>query len=407
MEQKILDYCCLRVAEKFGKGPAEQWTESTFIELSESILAETKVMISKNTLKRIFKKIAIPDYYSPQKETKNALARYLGYADWGEFADVAIAELGLQTQPKAKTGIAFNSSFLWIGGLLVMLATTVIMWVYFSKSQKENLENIKLEISSSSETVPTNLKIRYQIPSSDSFQLVGPAKVWLNPNDSLLNYSITYPDYYWVAIFSKKRAEVKRPFLAQSDGWRLYHTKIKPLREISEPFFQGLNEGFLDKRWFEGKAIDTASVELSLRKFGQFTASADSIQLSFEAYLQPMPQVCNGLTMKLMGLEKHIEFRLAPHFCQSHIFVILSEKFISGSNTDFSSLDFPLGQWHKVKLSVANKQVNLSINGKPSFSQSYLEDAGHLKGLVFDFMGFGKVKNIKINGLEEKVESGN
>ena len=101
MENLFVEKCLQKLEEKANQGPSSEWTDGTFSALSDSIAKETKILISKNTLKRLFGKMKRPVDYSPQRETKNALARYAGYADWADFLSV---EFGTMMPEKADGG---------------------------------------------------------------------------------------------------------------------------------------------------------------------------------------------------------------------------------------------------------------------------------------------------------------
>lgn len=62
-----------------------QWSDGNYILLSEAITQETKIYVSKNTLKRVFGKLKTEEFYRPQMTTLNALAKFIGYLNWDEF----------------------------------------------------------------------------------------------------------------------------------------------------------------------------------------------------------------------------------------------------------------------------------------------------------------------------------
>ena len=81
----LLDHCCQLVADTYGKPDSSEWTNGDFIRLSHILYKKTQVQISPNTLKRIFGKIKTDARYYPQKATRDALAQYVGFADWDRF----------------------------------------------------------------------------------------------------------------------------------------------------------------------------------------------------------------------------------------------------------------------------------------------------------------------------------
>lgn len=70
-----------------------KWSDANYIVLSEAVTRETKIYISKNTLKRVFGKLKTNESYHPQITTLNALAIFVGYLNWNEFKSSEVATL--------------------------------------------------------------------------------------------------------------------------------------------------------------------------------------------------------------------------------------------------------------------------------------------------------------------------
>jgi hypothetical protein len=84
-EKEHLQDCLDFVAARASRHSVADWTDGNFIDLSEDIQKETGILIHRNTLKRLFGKVQAGAESRPQKETRNALARYAGFEDWGQF----------------------------------------------------------------------------------------------------------------------------------------------------------------------------------------------------------------------------------------------------------------------------------------------------------------------------------
>jgi hypothetical protein len=86
-EKEHLQDCLDYVAARASRHSVADWTDGNFIELSEDIQKETGILIHRNTLKRLFGKVQAGEESRPQKDTRNALALYAGFEDWGQFID--------------------------------------------------------------------------------------------------------------------------------------------------------------------------------------------------------------------------------------------------------------------------------------------------------------------------------
>ena len=84
-EKEHLQDCLDYVAARASRHSVADWTDGNFIELSEDIQKETGILIHRNTLKRLFGKVQAGEESRPQKDTRNALALYAGFEDWGQF----------------------------------------------------------------------------------------------------------------------------------------------------------------------------------------------------------------------------------------------------------------------------------------------------------------------------------
>jgi hypothetical protein len=84
-EKEHLQDCLDYVAARASRYSVADWTDGNFIELSEDIQKETGILIHRNTLKSLFGKVQAGAETRPQKDTRNALAKYAGFEDWGQF----------------------------------------------------------------------------------------------------------------------------------------------------------------------------------------------------------------------------------------------------------------------------------------------------------------------------------
>src|SRR4028119_1776882 len=77
---------CLRLIEqKVNRGSSKDWTSENYKRLQKLIFEASGITLSTHTLERLYGKLKTHNEYKPQAETKNALARFLGYADWDTF----------------------------------------------------------------------------------------------------------------------------------------------------------------------------------------------------------------------------------------------------------------------------------------------------------------------------------
>lgn len=127
MERNILHYCNKLLTQKFSQGSFDTWTEDNFIALEEEIFNKTKIKVTAKELKQL---LSPWSNESPQKSTKTALARYLGFDSWAEFVEIAEDDLGIQPRPD----LGNEEKYYWMvyagGALILILALAYVMFRY-------------------------------------------------------------------------------------------------------------------------------------------------------------------------------------------------------------------------------------------------------------------------------------
>jgi hypothetical protein len=154
-EKELIQNCLECVAQKASRDSVADWTDGNFIELSEAIQAQTGVLIHRNTLKRLFGKMRAGEDLRPQKETRNALARYAGFEDWGAFVlqsekQKALAPVEEESLEEEREGdfpaehpnlsMRGDSQSNWMVGIVMLLLMIAAVFYWKSKPHKRPAE---------------------------------------------------------------------------------------------------------------------------------------------------------------------------------------------------------------------------------------------------------------------------
>lgn len=172
-DDKHLQYCLQRIEEKLNWGKSSSWKEPDFLQLSEIISKETEISISPQTLKRLYGKIKYKDYYNPQRATKDALVKFLGFDDWTAFIKLSKDKIDSEEQRRKLTfgkRKTYRITLLVISivvPVLLLIAYTVKF--KFSKDHKQTA-SFSFDTTDSVAFVPYTVSIKYNIKqiSSDS-----------------------------------------------------------------------------------------------------------------------------------------------------------------------------------------------------------------------------------------------
>lgn len=156
-EKKHLQDCLDYVAARASRHSVADWTDGNFIELSEDIQKETGILIHRNTLKRLFGKVQAGTENRPQKDTRNALARYAGFEDWTQFISqntLRLSELPKTTEPeqisssmdsepgsdKSSSNYKADRTSNWMVGIVMLII--IIGTFYYWKTKVRNLKPV-------------------------------------------------------------------------------------------------------------------------------------------------------------------------------------------------------------------------------------------------------------------------
>jgi hypothetical protein len=139
--------------------------------------------------------------------------------------------------------------------------------------------------------------------------------------------------------------------------------------------------------------------------FLPFTESLDS--LSLEARVQNNAStgsmLCYDTGLQLIGKSGMIDFNLTQSRCSRFAGIRVSEKYLSGEDTDLNSLAVDMSDWLDLKIENVNKEFNLYLDNQLLLKQQYENPLGKLIGIVIYFSGSGKVEDLKVFDGEHRL----
>jgi putative AlgH/UPF0301 family transcriptional regulator len=132
-ELKYLKLICSQIEQRLGWGSPQDWTNSSFIELSNEVKRASGVRISADTLKRILGKVKTAEQYNPQLATKDALSVFLEYQSWSDFKlQTTLPQDEVLVVPSSSTeviDITPKRRYLWLVPLVAFFV--LILWFIF------------------------------------------------------------------------------------------------------------------------------------------------------------------------------------------------------------------------------------------------------------------------------------
>lgn len=399
MERLQLQELLRLAGDKAGLPPDKDWQEGHFIHLSSLIEAETKTIISKNTLKRLYGKIKTPEYYSPQIETRNAIARFCGFESWMHYVretNPTSTDTGHtdHKDPDALSGRKPKLTWaIWLAAACLLIFIVFTGRRYWKERQKQQLfEQVTLSVESANDTIPFTALVRYDAPEEllDSLSIsLGGKKYPLNNATKELYISQQTPIYTFLYIRYGKKLIKTTPFIAYSKGWQGYYGK--DYENFSVKPDQYLKNGLagLTKQFFLENGLDSTYFNFSLGMVKDFKAEGDNYSLKTRIMISPSKVLCHGLLFRVFGEYGHHELRMYKKDCANDNFASVSEKFYDGRHYDLSGLGLTPGEWHNLEMSVKQRRLTVFVDSKEVFSSDYENSMGGLKSLSLKFTGFG------------------
>jgi hypothetical protein len=443
--------------DKLQWGSSREWVNAHFIHLSEKITADSRISISPHTLKRLFGKIKYKEDHTPQLETRNALAIFLGYKDWEDFArhesgplhppaydrhparvemaegwtavhaPVAPADAALPgPRPPAPVREGFGdvaslppvssrrrlgrtALLLGVVGVLAGVSLFAQWWPASHAAPKASLRGKHLK-----GFPPLTAIFDYDVSArpSDSVFIYFEGYNTRRPlprDQRTITQWYEFPGYFQVRLLARDRVLASLGVHALSHGWkgvaaaedfsRLYH--LAPARAARDGHL------YVSPAEVLASQVDTNQrYWVMFRNVQEFRASGDDFV--FEARVMNnshrSPTACNDVALNLTGAHHAIRIHFLKPGCSRWTFLQAGEVTLNGEFNDLSVFGQDLSRWRTLRLEVKNRAVRIFLDGQCLYRLPYTQAVGPLKSISCDFMGCGRVDYVKLyNGQRELV----
>ncbi|WP_138476035.1 hypothetical protein [Dyadobacter bucti] len=423
-----LDYCCQLIGELYGKPDISAWTNSDFVRLGYILFKKTQVQISPNTLKRIFGKIKTDVRYYPQKATRDALARYIGYSDWDTFtyarplpSKVADTPPETYTYPQpavSETPTPFISRKKKATAGSIMLAALVLagvvaFWAYKSFFvQNESTAPTLTCTNPVGENPHSAMFVINNMPSlshtKDHFTIdFGDSKrISLIAGDSLYSHYYEVPGRYLAILKQNGEPLDTASVYLETTGWtataRMMYdtTRVYPI-EIQNLFKSG-------KKSVSAVEVARAGIDTNRTFFVDFINSyvadidGDNFELLINLKTSPSrPGVrCSQVRVTVFGESSKHLFDVMKPGCVHWTDMQFSEVAKQGETNELHFLGADLHEGGSVGLKVAEKHASISINSKQVYETDYVKPLKKVYGIGVTFSGIGAIHSVVLKDLK-------
>lgn len=405
---------------KNGYEPDCPLAQRDFEFICQQIEEHTKILISVSTIKRLQK----GDFNrTPQVATLNALAIYLGFANWRDFKAAVRNEMDSRAAPapvkqkpvRRKTRISGK----WLAAALVLVLATVTFG-FLTRNNKSKLSAEPAYFSARKITgnaIPNTVVFSYDLGNikADSFFIQQSwdkrRRVRIDKKSHVLTDIYYEPGYHVAKLIANdsilKTADVSIP----TDGWMLYTSSFvgnrlpqyiktgKTLADINQSF----NEVLL-----QNKHINTDENTLFLSSYfpSALIGDGDNFHCKFRVRLTDARSAqCPFLMFEIFCQKRFMYFASTNKGCASQAVAEFGDRVLSGKTNDLSPLCFDLRQWTEIEWQVKDRKVNILINGQKVFDTSYNASCGKVAGLGVISNGFYELNSAYLEGSDGKTIS--
>jgi hypothetical protein len=397
------------IEQKLNWGSGQVWTGHEFEALSEKILEETGKTLSVTTLKRVWGKAKLESSLS--KSTLDILAEFAGFTNWRVFSKQKTSKLVINNPLK-------NRSVIWFG--IIGLALFLLASYYFlipsfpSSLSAKQIENISFEPEISIGQLPATVKFEYNLSDLNPANFViAQAKngneIPLSQQQGTIAATYYYPGYFNSQLKHRKQVISEQVVRIPTDGWKALLNRSSLLFPIYLSDEQIFSDTILAINQDKLSDIENNSdyINISFNYINETPGIDDrNFALSYEFQ---MPKAlnnspCNVSSVIIHGLEETISFGFCIPGCVGDLNFNFSGERISGSQIDLSAFGRATKSWTKIK--VVNQENNLKIiaDSEVILSHTLKQSPGLIGGLSFIFDGFGEVRKVKLNDIQQELE---
>lgn len=433
-DSDLLVICIKKIEEKVKWGKPTQWADRDFIQLSEQLLDDTGVYISKNTLKNVFRKIGKDNNYTPQKATRNALVQFLGYENWNTFRN---EQYRIQQDTKSKNQksgfIKFKKKhLLFISGVILMVLTVIFGVQKLIKPT--DTYSIMFKAGKRIGYAPHTVRFEYDIEKlpfdsifidhsyehhNYGYQIFG-----LDKNRKFINHCYQIPGVYLVRLIANEQVLAKERIHVLSDGWiglasNRFSKKMEHNGKLQPPEFKHLifnlhhifknpvHNGmlYIPAQNVEELGINKRFYWTEFRNIKDFHSKGDSaiFEIRFRNNSKQGGISCFDSQFILMGDSSFLKITLVEPGCYRYANAIIGHSRLAGDIDNLSSFQHDLSRWRTLKIMVSDWIVSLYLDNELFYERKYTLPIGCIKGLLFSFKGSGAIDFVRIYNLQKKL----
>jgi hypothetical protein len=409
-----------KIEKKLNWRKVSLWTDSEYKKLSLLIFEDTTISISPQTLKRLFGKVKYKDIYTTQPATKDALARFLNYADWDAFVQDEAHSIHKITFFLKRRGIANYRNITTISlvlAFLLIISSVYLIVVNKSKPITFRAENVTGIVP---HTVSFHLDIKKFRKKEvyldfDQNEAENAENVeFLDNNLKLINHCFESPGFYNVRLSTKRKVLASAKIHVLSEGWSSYcftddnfilrkfiFGLEKKIQDNTEDGFLYISPKELNNKGFNGNTV----YYLEHLLYKDFHGSADNclLEVKYQNSIGMGGISCYDVEFRIVGENGTASVMLVQKGCYRWSEITVGEKQLNGKYSDLSFLSADLSSWNTMKIVINNNDASFINNSDTIYTTNYNQLLGMIKGIRFVTKGSGVFDYVRLYDNQGKL----
>lgn len=407
-----LDRCRHQIEARLGWGSAATWSTADFDALSERIEAETGVLLSTTTLKRVWGRVAYAS--SPSPTTLDALARYLGHESWAAYAastappptpapELTSASAPAPARPTRPRWLvpALALAFLITAGVVLLAFTQT------PDAPDVDPADYAFDYRPLAEGVPNTVVFTYDAsaaPTDSVFiqQNWDPRRRTAVSTSATTHTSTYYlPGFYLAKLLVGDRVVRERELMIPSRGWTVAVNRAPvpvylPEERVRRDGRLSVTAADLTA---QGISLTPDPPYVSLSSVGAF-GGVFSDNFVFRTRLRhdlaTGAAACQRMWVLLLLKNGVITVPLSRRGCVGELRVLAGGRMLDGSENDFSGLGFGEGQGVELNVTGRRGEIAIQVNDQPAITVAHEQDAREIVGVRYELLGLGSIEELRL-----------
>lgn len=384
-----------------GWGDTKNWHSKVFDELSDAIQAETSVLLSSTTLKRVWGKVNYDS--SPSISTLNALSQFAGYINWRDFK----SKINAKQENWIDKNIKPNLRIIVPSSVLLAIIFISLFSIISINEKYTNIDPTKIEFSCHTivEGIPNSVLFDFNLNTitSDSIYI---QQFWdetrtikIKPEQKQATGIYYYPGYFRAKLLVDGTIIKENDLFIKSNGWlaTIDYTPIpKYIKQI-----EGLSLPVSSIEEIKESAQPLTSTFHYIDNFKEVSGDNFKLSTRIKNVYNDKWAVCQNTTIIIVGTKSALMIPFAISGCSSNMGIMMSDVYLSGKEHDLSALAIDLSKNPKLKIEVVNKRLTVFLKNRELFSGTYNTTIGKIVGIRYRFLGAGEINEVKLSNLSE------